>query len=366
MYLTISKSPFGTLPDGTQVAEYTLTNARGSAVKILDYGAIIRSLFVRDRTGELRDVVLGYDTLDEYVKSWDYLGATVGRCANRIGNAAFSLNGKRYHLYNNDGPHSLHGGKRGFDRYIWDAQEAPGAKLLPAEPGDAPELRRYDDQNSVGSLVLSRVSPDGEEGYPGNLRVSVTFTLTDDDVLKIAYDAESDADTVVSLTNHSYFNLNGGGSVLSHRLQIHADRFSEIDATVLPTGRIIPVDDTPLDFRKEKAVGEDIDKPYEQTRCVGGYDHNFILTDPNAAELYSPESGIVMQVWTDLPGLQVFSGNGFDNPVGKGGCKHITHGAICLETQQYPNAINTPDFPSPILRAGERLHTETKYLFGVR
>ncbi|MBR2080462.1 MAG: galactose mutarotase [Oscillospiraceae bacterium] len=362
----ITKKPFGTLADGTQVSEYTLVNARGSSVKILDYGATIRSILVRDRKGAFCDVVLGYDTVEEYVNGNDYLGATVGRCANRIGNAVFELNGETYNLNKNDGEHSLHGGNRGFNRYMWDVEEAPGGELLKEQPGDDPDTRRYDIRDAEAALVLSRISPDGEEGYPGNLQVSVGFTLTDDDVLKIVYDAVSDKDTVVSLTNHSYFNLDGSDSVRSHILQINANHFSEIDDTVLPTGKLIPVAGTPMDFRKPKPVGQDIDADFRQVRCVSGYDHNFVLTDHKAAELYSPDSGILVQVWTDLPGMQVYSSNMLENSVGKGGRRHMTNGAICLETQLFPDSIHNPDFPSPILRAGQALHTETDYLFGIR
>lgn len=362
----ITKKPFGTLADGTQVSEYTLVNARGSSVKILDYGAIIRAILVRDRKGAFRDVVLGYDTLEEYVNGHDNLGATIGRCANRIGNAAFELNGETYHLSKNDGEHSLHGGVRGFNRHMWDVEEAPGGELLKVQPNDDEDTRRYDIRDAEAALVLSRISPDGEEGYPGNLQVSIGFTLTDDDILKIVYDAVSDKDTVVSLTNHSYFNLDGGGSVLSHLLQIKADYFTEIDDTILPTGKVLPVEGTPMDFRKPKPIGQDFDTDDHQIRCVNGYDHNLVLSNHKGVELYSPESGILMQVWSDLPGLQLYSGNQLQDFVGKGGRKHTTYGGVCLETQLFPDSIHNPDFPSPILKAGEALHTETNYLFGIR
>ncbi len=362
----ITSRPFGTLADGTQVTEYTLINERGSSVSILDYGVTVRTLCVRDRKGELRDVVLGFDTIEEYLACKDYVGPMIGRCANRIGGAAFTLNGVEYRLAKNDGENTLHGGACGFDRRMWSVEEAPGGSLYPPREIDAPGVRRYDVRDAVASLVFSRVSPDGEEGYPGNLKVSVGFTFTDDDVLKIVYDAVSDRDTVVSLTNHSYFNLDGGNSVLSHRLQISADGFTEVDGNCLPTGRILPVDGTPMDFRKGKPIGEAIDAQFEQLPAFGGYDHNFVLSDHHAAELWSPESGILMQIWTDLPGLQICTANKFTVPAGKGGRARAIHDAIVFETQMFPDAIHHPDFPSPILRAGEKLHTETKYLFGIR
>ena len=366
MRIRIAKRPFGTLADGTEVFEYTLKNERGSVVKILTYGAILHALLVRDRKGEFRDVVLGYDTLDEYVKSHDYLGVIVGRCASRIAGASFTLNGKTYHLGKNEGENSLHGGVRGFDRYVWDAEEAPGGTPLHPREGDDPAFRRYDVRNAKGDLVLTRVSKDGEEGYPGNLRVSVAYTLTDDDVLKITYDAVSDQDTIVNLTSHGYFNLDGGDSVLKHQLRVSADGFVEIDKAWIPSGKILPVEGTPFDFRAGKEIGADLDADYEQLKVVGGYDHNFILNSRNAAELYSPESGIMMEVHTDLPSLLFFSSNFFGTKTGKDGKPLLQHCAACLETQTYPDAIHHPEFPSNVLRAGEPLHTETKFLFGIR
>ena len=330
---------FGTLSSGETVTAARLTNARGMAVTVLDYGATIQSLVVPDRNGRPVDVVLGYDTAPEYEAHDGYLGATVGRVANRIGGAAFTLNGTTYRLAANDGENHLHGGLRGFDKYIWDMR------------------------TDGSSIICSRLSPDGEEGYPGNLAVTVTITLTEDGALRIAYNADTDADTPINLTNHSYFNLDGSACVLAHRLQVFADRFCENDAGCLPTGRLLDVAGTPFDFRMEKAVGADIGADDEQLRCGGGYDHNFCLTGTRAAILRSEASGIRMTVDTDRPGMQVYSGNCLTRRAGKGGRVMNRRDALCLETQLYPNALALSAFPSPILRAGRHLHSETVYSF---
>ena len=332
-------SIFGTLSDGRPVTAARLTNTRGMSVTVLDYGATIQSLVVPDRCGRPVDVVLGYDTVAEYEANDGYLGATVGRVANRIGGAAFALNGTTYPLAKNDGDNHLHGGLRGFDKYIWD-------------------MRAED-----GRVICSRLSPDGEEGYPGNLSVTVTFTLTDGGALRIAYDADTDADTPVNLTNHSYFNLDGSADVLAHRLQVFADRFCENDAGCLPTGRLLDVAGTPFDFRTEKALGADICADDEQLRLAGGFDHNFCLSGTRAAVLRSEASGICLTVDTDRPGMQVYSSNCLTRRAGKGGHSMGRRGALCLETQLYPNALALSDFPSPVLRAGRHLHSETVYSF---
>ena len=320
----------------------TLENRSGAAMTLLDYGATIQSLLIPDRQGRPVDVVLGYDTAEDYAKHGDYVGATIGRVGNRIGNAAFSLNGKTYLLAKNDGENCLHGGKEGFDRKIW-------------------ELRKYEN-----SIVCSRLSPDGEEGFPGNLTVTVRFTLTDDNRLIIRYDADTDADTLVNLTNHSYFNLNGGGSVLDHHLQIFAERITANDSGCLPTGELFPVEGTAFDFRTEKEIGADIGADEEQLKLVGGYDVNYVLSGRKAAVLYSPESGIEMAVETDLPGMQLYSSNCLSKRIGKKGRIIGERSAVCLETQLYPNAMACWGFPSPILRAGQHLCTETVYAFSCR
>ena len=284
--MAIKFSTFGTLADGRTVTAATLTNKSGASMTVLDYGAAIHSLCVPNRDGALTDVVLGYDTVEEYVQHTEFLGATIGRVGNRIGKAEFSLNGTTYHLYKNDGENHLHGGKEGFDRKLWRM----------AAQGE--------------SLLCWRTSPDGEEGYPGNLQVRVCFTLTDENRLRIVYDADTDADTLVNLTNHSYFNLNGHGSV--------------------------------------------------------GYDHNYVLCGKKAAVLYGPETGIEMTVETDLPGMQFYTGNFLPECRGKNGSVINYRYAACFETQLYPNAMNCYGFPSPVLRAGAHLHSETDYAFRVR
>ncbi len=334
--------PFGTLSTGEAVTAARLINANGMSVTVLDYGATIQSVIVPDKNGNPVDVVLGYDTVADYEANDGYLGATVGRVANRIGDAAFTLNGTTYRLAKNDGENHLHGGLRGFDKRLWD-------------------MRAEHDR-----IVCSRLSPDGEEGYPGNLAVTVTFTLTDNGALSITYDADTDADTPVNLTNHSYFNLDGSADVLAHRLQVFADRFCENDAGCLPTGRLLEVAGTAFDFRMEKAIGADIGADHEQLRLAGGYDHNFCLTGRRAAVLCSEVSGICMTVDTDRPGMQVYSSNFLTRRAGKGGRIMDRRGALCLETQLYPNALALPAFPSPILRAGQHLHTETVYSFTAR
>lgn len=335
-------SPFGVLPDGTPVTAARLQNARGCSVTVLDYGAAVQSLIVPDRRGQPVDVVLGYDTPAEYEANDGYLGATIGRVGNRIGGASFSLGGVRYELARNDGENHLHGGVRGFDRHIWRM----------SGEGD--------------SLACERVSPDGEEGYPGNLHVRVTFTLTEDCALRIQYGADTDRDTLVNLTNHSYFNLNGGGSVLGHRLQINAERFCENDAHCLPTGRFRDVEGTPFDFRAGREIGAEIGADDGQLRRFGGYDHNYVLCGQTAARLFSAESGIELSVETDLPGLQLYTANALTERRGKGSRTMAPHGAVCFETQLFPNAMNCWGFPSPVLHRGEHMRSETVFSFSVR
>lgn len=334
--------PFPPLGDGTAVTAARIENASGASVTVLDYGASVQSLCVPDSGGGLVDVVLGYDTAAEYEADTEHLGGTIGRVGNRIGGAAFSLNGKRYTLAKNNGENHLHGGLRGFDKRIWD-------------------LSALED-----SVVFERLSPDGEEGYPGNLRVRVTFTLTADNALRIAYDADTDADTLVNLTNHAYFNLNGGGDVLGHELRVFADRFCENGEGGLPTGRLLDVEGTPFDFRDGKAIGADIGAAHEQLRRAGGYDLNYCLAGKRAAVLRGERSGIVMTTLTDLPGLQLYTANFLSERAGKGGALMRERSAVCLETQLYPNAMNCYGFPSPVLRAGRPLHSETVYAFSIQ
>ena len=340
--MAVSSKPFGHTAAGEAVTAYTLENGHGMAVTVLDYGATVQALTVPNGKGGVTDVALGYDTIREYETNGDYLGATIGRVGNRIGGARFSLNGVEHVLAKNDGANHLHGGIRGFDKVMWQV-----------EPQEM-------------ALVCSYLSKDGEEGYPGELQVTVTFTLTEDNALHIAYDAISDKDTPVNLTNHTYFNLNGGGSVLDHELQIFAERFCENDGGCLPTGKLLAVEGTPFDFRVPKTVGRDILADCEQLRRGKGYDHNYVLAGKKAAVLYSAGSGVEMTVETDLPGVQLYAAGALTQRPGKGGKDIVNRGAVCLETQIYPNGMNCWGFPNPVLRAGQKLHTETAYCFAVR
>ena len=326
---------FGQTAQGQPVCSYSLENRRGTQAVFRDYGAALQSLRFKDRRGELTDVVLGFDSVAGYENQDAYIGATVGRVANRIGGSAFALGGREYRLFPNDGENHLHGGQKGFDKYIWQA-----------ETGE--DFVRF-----------SRLSADGEEAYPGNLHVSVTYTLTDGDELHIAYRALSDADTVVNLTNHSYFNLNGGGSVLNQQLMINAHSYLELGAGLIPTGRVLPVEGSPFDFSAPKPIGRDIEADDPQLRLGGGYDHNFILSGPLAAQAYSETTGILLQCITDLPGMQLYTANFLGEYTGKGGAKMGPRQAFCLETQLFPDAMNHYAFPSPLLRSGEQLSHET-------
>ena len=340
--MAIRSYPFGSTGDGRKVTAWCIEN-EGMSVTLIDYGATVQALTVPDRSGRPVDVVLGYDTVQDYEANGFFLGATIGRVGNRIGGASFKLNGREYVLAKNDGENHLHGGNFGFDRQMWQG----------ASSGE-------------NSVTFSRLSPDGEEGYPGNLQVSVTFTLSGG-ALHISYDADTDADTVVNLTNHSYFNLNGGGTVLEHMLQVSAEKFTEADAGCLPTGRMLSVAGTAFDFRTPKPIGRDIEKDELQLSFGRGYDHNFVLTGADqAAMLWSEQSGICMTMRTDLPGVQVYSGNALLEHTGKGGAEYGFRKAICLETQLFPNAMRCYGFPSPILRAGQHLHTETSYAFSLK
>ena len=340
--MSVSVRPFGSTRAGEEVRAYTITNAAGASAVLLDYGATVQSLLVPDRDGKLTDVVLGYDSVAGYEDGGAFIGATIGRVGNRIGGACFSLGGKTYALAKNDGENTLHGGKKGFDRHMWQAEIV-----------DALSVRFF------------RLSPDGEENFPGNLQVSVLFTLDDDCALRIVYDAVSDADTLVNLTNHSYFDLSGCGRAMEQMLWLNAERFLELGAGTLPDGVQLPVEGTPFDFRTPKPVGRDIDADDEQLRAGGGYDHNFCLGGGHAATLESGVTGIRMDTFTDLPGVQFYSANCLGEQTGKGGRKMQDRCAVCLETQLYPNAMNCWGFPSPVLRAGQRLHSTTCYAFSV-
>jgi aldose 1-epimerase len=347
----MKKAAFGRMPDGRVVDLYTLTNRNGMEVAITNYGGIVVSLLAPDRAGKLADVVLGFDDLAGYLGGNPFFGALVGRYANRIANAEFKLDGVEYHLARNNGPNSLHGGTKGFDKKLWAAHDV--SKQNPA-------------------LELACQSPDGEEGYPGDLSVRVVYTLTDSNELKIDYRATTDKDTVLNLTNHSYFNLagQGNGDVLRHLLMINADRFTPIDSTLIPTGELRNVEGTPFDFRRATAVGARIGADEEQLRFGKGYDHNFVLNRKDnglvlAARVTDPESGRVMEVLTTQPGVQFYSGNFLDGSVrGKGGQAYGRRSALCLETQHFPNSPNQPNFPSTELKPGQSFHEITVFKFG--
>lgn len=338
--------------DGQPVTLFTLTNDSGATVGIIEYGGIVVSLEVPDRDGNLGDVVLGYDTLDAYIADTPYFGAITGRYANRIAKGRFEIDGSAYELPINNAPNSLHGGIKGFDKVIW--------KGTPTASGDGVEM--------------VYVSADGEEGYPGELSSKVTYTWTDDNELKIDYEARTDKPTVVNLTNHSYFNLRDGGAspILDHEMMINADMYTPVDATSIPTGEIDSLDGTPLDFRAAMAIGTRINDDHEQIGFGAGYDHNYVLNREAdglalAATVYDPHSGRAMDVLTDEPGVQFYSGNFLDgHHVGKGGVAYQHRSGLCLETQHYPDSPNQPDFPSTVLRPGETYSTSTVYRFYAR
>lgn len=346
-------SDFGKDKNGATVQIYTLKNASGVEARITNYGATLVSLKTPDRKGSLGDIVLGFDSVDGYTQNPPppYFGATIGRYGNRIGGAKFALDGKTYTLDKNDGANSLHGGAHGFDKVVWTAKPSSS---------DAGQ-----------SLTLSYLSKDGEGGYPGNLSVTVTYTLTPSNELRIHYTATTDQDTVVNLTNHSYFNLSGPGSgdILDHIVTINADRFTPVDAGLIPTGELRDVAGTPFDFRQPHAVGERINSDDQQIKLGRGYDHNWILNRSGsgvqfAARVADPKSGRVLEVLTDQPGLQFYTGNFLDGTFkGKGGLPYQHRGALCLETQHYPDSPNHPDFPSTELKPGQTFDSTTVFRF---
>jgi aldose 1-epimerase len=351
----VEAQPFGTAPDGQPVTVYTLRNAHGMEARVINYGGIILSLEVPDRTGELGDVVLGYDSLSGYVASSPYFGALIGRYGNRIRAGKFALNGETYTLATNNGPNHLHGGDRGFDKVVWSAEPFTRA-------------------DSVG-VVFSYTSADGEEGYPGTLRAQVAYTLTNDNQLVFDYAASTDKATPVNLTQHSYFNLAGDGArdILGHMVRINADRFTPVDSTLIPTGELRNVEGTPFDFRSPHAIGERIGQADEQLRFGLGYDHNFVLSRSTAdelelaAEVFEPTSGRVMEIFTTEPGLQFYSGNFLDGTLtGKKGVVYQHRYGFAMETQHFPDSPNQPAFPSTILNPGEEYRTRTIYKFSVR
>jgi aldose 1-epimerase len=349
----LTMQPFGKTPDGREVDLYTLSNKNGLEVGILNYGGVIQTLKAPDRNGKFKDIVLGFDNLGLYVAKNPYFGALVGRYANRIGNAKFSLDGKEYHVPKNDGPNCLHGGIINFSKQLWVANG-----------GGTPQNAK---------LVLEYVSADGEEGFPGKLTATVTYTLNDKNELRIDYAAVSDKPTVVNLTNHSYFNLAGQGSgdILNHVLTIYASRFTPVGATLIPTGELKAVAGTPFDFTKPTRIGERIGADDQQLKYGMGYDHNWVLDHSGslslAARAEDPSSGRVLEVLTDQPGVQFYTGNHLDGTDhGKGGKAYQPRGGFCLETQHFPDSPNKPSFPSTVLRPGGQYHTTTVFRFSAK
>ncbi len=356
---TITQNPFGTLPDGTAIDIFTLTNNNGLEAKITNYGGIVTSLKVPDKQGKLEDIVLGFDSLPQYLDGHPYFGSIVGRYGNRIAKGKFSLDGVEYDLAKNNGPNHLHGGLKGFDKVAW----TPQAEKV---------------ENGV-ALKLNYLSKDMEEGYPGNLNVEVVYTLTNDNELKIDYSATTDKKTVVNLTHHGYFNLTGNAKrdILAHELTINADSFISIDKTLIPVGKMQTLDGSPLDFRTAKAIGKDINAKDQQIEYGLGYDHCWVLSGPPsavgseqlvlAAKVNETESGRAMEVWTTEPGLQFYSGNFLDGTLtGKYGVVYQKRFGFCLETEHFPDSPNQASFPSTVLKPGEVYKTGTVYKFTVQ
>jgi aldose 1-epimerase len=345
--MNIKKQAFGKTEDGKNVDLYTLTNTNGLNAKIMTYGGIVTSLQVPDRNGKFADIVLGCDSPDEYAKSSTYFGALIGRFGNRIAKGKFTLDGVEYTLATNNGPNHLHGGVKGFDKVVWNAK--------PVQTKEGPALK------------LTYQSRDGEEGYPGNLSCTVVYTLTNNNELKISYEAKTDKATIVNLTHHSYFNLGGynSGDILEHTLQIFADHFTPVDKDLIPTGEIKPVKGTPWDFTKPMAIGSRI------KQVEGGYDHNYVLNSSDgslalAASVYEPKTGRVLEVSTTEPGVQFYTGNFLDGSIKGKGAVYNKHAGFCLEAQHFPDSPNRPDFPSVVLKPGQKYTQLTVYKFSAR
>lgn len=345
---TVGQDTFGVMPDGRTVTRFTLSNRNGIMLKVLDLGGIITELHTPDRHGQLGDIVLGYDSANEYLQGSAYFGALIGRYANRIRHGKLAIDGREIALHVNDGPHHLHGGPVGFDKVLWTCEPFTEA--------------------GCQGLALSYRSVDGEQGYPGNVDIAVRYLLTDDNALRIDYSAVADAATPINLTQHSYFNLSGASSILGHRLMIKADAYTPIDAGSIPLSLTAPVADTPFDFRTLRPVGELIDQSDEQLTNGKGYDHNFVLAPgPRAlslaARLEDPVSGRALTLLTEEPGIQFYSGNFLDGRDAGKGRTYGYRGGLCLEPQHFPDSPNRPDFPDTILRPGERYTTASRYEF---
>jgi aldose 1-epimerase len=348
---TVTRAPFGTTPDGTAVEAFTLKNANGLELRAITYGGIITSLKTPDRNGAMADIVLGFDALDGYLKGHPFFGAIIGRYGNRIGKGRFILGGTEYKLATNNGPNHLHGGPRGFDKQVWNAE------ILPAK----------------NTVAFRRTSADGEEGYPGNLAVEVVYALTDDNKLIVDYRYRTDKATPVNLTQHSYFNLagEGTGDILGHSLTLNADRYTPVDGTLIPTGELAPVAGTPFDFRTPAKIGDRIDQAHPQIKNGQGYDHNWVLNKKGnelslAALVTEPTSGRTLEVMTNEPGVQFYAGNFLDGTLtGKSGRPYPRRSGFCLETQHYPDSPNQPGFPTTIASPGQDYRTRTVFTFGI-
>ena len=347
--MSVAQKSFGTTKNGEEVTLYTITNKNNVSVSVIDYGANLVSLMVPDKNGNVEDIVLGFDNVAGYEVNGCFFGAFIGRHGNRIGDAKFELDGVTYELEKNDGKNNLHGGTPGYHQVMYQAAV-----------GD-------------NSVTFTRVSPDGEQGYPGNLDVSLTYTLTDDNELKLHYVTKSDKNTLCNLTNHSYFNLKGhkGGQITDHIVTIKANGFTSTSDDLIPDGTIVDVTDTPMDFRKPRCVGDDIDSDYPPIVLAGGYDHNYVLDKPEGtfakvAEVTEKESGRTMEVYTDKPGVQLYTSNGLPEGIYKEGAKYSTHQAFCLETQYFPNGMKNSHFIAPILKVGDEYNFTTEYKFIVK
>jgi aldose 1-epimerase len=350
----IEKTLYGKLPDGREVYQYTLVNKSGATMKVINFGAVVTSLTVPDRNGKYEDIVLGYDSLQDYINGKSYFGAIVGRYGNRIGKGQFTLKGKKYQLTVNDGENHLHGGKIGFDKVFWDA------KIV--------------QDSTAQSLELTYVSQDGEEGYPGRVILTVTYTLTDKNELRIEYKGMTDKVTILNPTHHSYFNLSGSfkNTILDHLLTIESDAITPVDKGLIPTGKLLDVTKTPMDFRTPTPIGARINDQFEQLIFGKGYDHNWVIKNyikgkiHKAAELYEQKSGRLMTVYTDQPGIQFYSGNFLDGTAKGKGVSYQLRTGLCLEAQCYPDSPNKPEFPSVTLRPGEIYEQTTIYQFSTK
>ena len=350
--LSVAEAPFGKLPSGEATTLYTLTNANGLVVKVTNYGGVITSIHTPDKTGKMGDIVLGFDSVDGYLKNKSFFGAVIGRFGNRIGKGQFSLDGKQYQLTLNDGPNHLHGGTVGFDKILWTAKP-------------------FKTEKSVG-VTLTHFSPDGDQGYPGNLQTTVVYELTNNNEFELRYKATTDKATPINMTQHPYFNLAGSGSILDQELMINASRYTPIDSTLIPTGELAPVAGTPFDFTSSHTIGKLLSQENAQLKNGAGYDHNWVLNKKADnewgmdARFYDPKSGRVLEVYSDEPGIQFYSGNFLDGKVDGKGVNFAYRGAICLEPQHFPDSPNKANFPSTILKPGTEYNNKLAFKFLVK